>query len=44
MSKKDQDRSYSAIGSTTSPTPIKPLKPIVSGDKSKSKTSQKKSL
>ncbi len=44
VSKKDPDRSYSVIGSTTSPTPIKPIITIVSGDKHKSKTSQKKSL
>lgn len=25
VSKKDPDRSYSAIGTTTSPTPIKPI-------------------
>ncbi len=44
VSKKDADRSYSAIGTTTSPTPIKPIQQIVSGDKKKAKTSQKKSI
>lgn len=39
VSKKDADRSYSAIGTTTSPTPIKPINTIISGDKKQSKTS-----
>lgn len=39
VSKKDADWSYSAIGTTTSPTPIKPIQQIVSGEKKQSKTS-----